>query len=267
MLLEEKVAERTEKLLFSENRFSLLFHEHAAVFLLVDPDSGALIDANKSAADFYGYSIAELKNLKISDINILPSDEVVAKMKQAATDEAHHFIFQHRLQNGELRTVETHSTLIDLGEKSVLFSVIQDISKRQKAEDALRIERTHLHTLVNTMPDLVWLKDRDGVYLSCNNRFEQFLGVPGEEIIGRNDYDFVSRELADFFLEHDRKAMQAGGPSVNEEVVQFASDGHSEHLETIKTPMFDEDGTLIGVLGIARDIFSTANRKKCTLKS
>lgn len=116
-------------------------------------------------------------------------------------------------------------------------------------------ERTsHLHTLVNTMPDIVWLKDQDGIYLSCNQRFEQFFGVPESEIIGKTDYDFVDRELADFFRENDRKAMEAGGPSRNEELITFASDGHLEYVETVKTPMFAPDGHLIGVLGIARDI-------------
>jgi PAS domain S-box-containing protein len=117
------------------------------------------------------------------------------------------------------------------------------------------IERTiHLHTLVNTMPDIVWLKDVNGIYLSCNKRFEQFFGAAEPEIVGKSDYDFVDRELADFFREHDRKAMEAGGPSKNEEFVTFASDGHTEYLETIKTPLFDPSGRLIGVLGLSRDI-------------
>jgi two-component system, cell cycle sensor histidine kinase and response regulator CckA len=116
-------------------------------------------------------------------------------------------------------------------------------------------ERTiHLHTLVNTMPDIVWLKDENGIYLSCNKRFEQFFGVPESEIVGKTDYDYVDRELADFFREHDRKAMEAGGPIINEELISFASDGHQEYLQTIKTPLFDPSGKLIGVLGLARDI-------------
>ncbi|SHJ35560.1 PAS domain S-box-containing protein [Malonomonas rubra DSM 5091] len=253
-ILEEKVAERTARLQASESRFRLLFHGHAAVFLLVDPENGSLLDANKSAADFYGYSIDELKQLKISDINIMSDEDVAEKISEAATAKANHFIFSHRLKGGEIRTVETYATLISLEEKPVLFSVIHDISERQKAEDALVLERTHLRTLVNTMPDMVWLKDRNGKYLACNHRFEQFFGAALEDIKGKTDYDFIDKALADFFRENDRKAMLAGCPTKNEEVVPFASDGHTEHLETIKTPMLAPDGTLIGVLGIARDI-------------
>lgn len=115
-------------------------------------------------------------------------------------------------------------------------------------------ERTaHLRTLINTIPDLIWLKDAHGVYLSCNPRFEQFFGAPEADIIGKTDYDFVAPELADFFRQHDLKAIAAGGPVVNEESITLA-DGSTELLETIKLPMYDQDGLLIGVLGVARNI-------------
>jgi PAS domain S-box-containing protein len=116
-----------------------------------------------------------------------------------------------------------------------------------------------LRTLVGAIPDLIWLKDPEGVYLACNPMFERFFGAREAEIVGKTDYDFVDRELADYFREHDRKAMFAGGPSVNQEWVTFADDGHRALLETIKTPMRDGGGRLIGVLGIARDI--TANHE------
>jgi PAS domain S-box-containing protein len=111
-----------------------------------------------------------------------------------------------------------------------------------------------LRTLVQTIPDLIWLKDADGVYLLCNAIFERFFGAREADIVGKTDYDFVGKELADSFREHDLKAMAAGKPSINEEWVTFADDGHHALLETIKTPMFDDEGNLIGVLGISHDI-------------
>ena len=112
----------------------------------------------------------------------------------------------------------------------------------------------YLRCLVRTIPDLVWIKDPDGAYLSCNSAFERFFGAKEPEIVGKTDYDFVSKELADFFREHDRKAMRAGKPSVNEEWLTFSDNGYRGLFETIKTPMRDAQGNLIGVLGIARDI-------------
>ena len=130
---------------------------------------------------------------------------------------------------------------------------------------ALARERAHLRTLLTTIPDLVWLKDPDGLYLTCNPEFELLYGTPEAGIVGRSDYDFVDHDLADFFRAKDREAVSAGRPTVNEEWVTFASDGHRALLETIKTPMRDADGHLIGILGIARDI-TARKRTETTLK-
>ena len=121
-------------------------------------------------------------------------------------------------------------------------------------ESDLARERSHLRTLINTLPDLVWLKDIDGVYLSCNKRFEQFFGASEAEIQGKTDFDFVDREQAELFRANDRAALNADAPRKNEEWITFASDGHRELVETTKAPMRDAHGNLIGVLGISRDI-------------
>ncbi|MET3123647.1 diguanylate cyclase (GGDEF)-like protein/PAS domain S-box-containing protein [Oxalobacteraceae bacterium GrIS 2.11] len=136
---------------------------------------------------------------------------------------------------------------------------------RQRTEQ-LYTERSQLRTLVKTIPDMIWLKDKDGVYLSCNPRFEQFFGKKEADIIGKTDYDFVDRELADSFRRNDQKAMQAGAPTVNEEWITFASDQSKCLVETIKTPVIDSKGDLIGVLGIARDI-TTHHQTKQELQS
>ena len=118
----------------------------------------------------------------------------------------------------------------------------------------LRFNMAHMRTLVEAIPELVWLKDVNGVYLFCNKRFERFFGAVESEIVGKTDYDFVDKKLADDFLENDRIAMNASKPVMNEETVTYKDDGHVEDLETIKSPMFDDNGNLIGVLGVARDM-------------
>lgn len=118
----------------------------------------------------------------------------------------------------------------------------------------------HLHiqayqrTLIETIPDLVWLKDPDGYYIACNTKFERFFGAKEADIIGKTDHDFVDKALADMFRENDLAAIAAGGSRSNEETVTYASDGHQEILETIKTPMYGPYGDVIGVLGVSRDI-------------
>jgi PAS domain S-box-containing protein len=132
--------------------------------------------------------------------------------------------------------------------------ISRDITGRKQAEDALRESEARLHTLVKTIPDLVWLKDPNGVFIACNTMFERLFGAKEADIIGKTDYDFLTHDLADFFRDLDRKVISAGKPSINEEWNTFKDDGHRVFLETIKTPMYDSMGTLIGVLGIGRDI-------------
>jgi len=139
-------------------------------------------------------------------------------------------------------------------EQDCTIIVIRDITDKNNTAEALKKSETQLGTLVETLPDLVWLKDPEGVYLSCNLKFERFFGAKEKEIVGKTDYDFIDITLADSFRKNDKIAIAAGKPRTNEEEIVYADDGHKELVETIKTPMFDTNGKLIGVLGIARDI-------------
>lgn len=121
------------------------------------------------------------------------------------------------------------------------------------SEKLYRAERNLLHSVINNIPDLVWLKNLDGAYIICNQRFEQFFGAPAADIIGKTDYDFVEKSLADFFRLKDKTALEASGPTANEEKIIFP-DGHSELLETTKSPVFDSKGNTIGILGIGHNI-------------
>lgn len=136
------------------------------------------------------------------------------------------------------------------------------IESRKDTEDANKAVQANMHrlrVLMESIPDLVWLKDIEGRYLYCNQRFTTLYGATEEEIVGRTDYDFVDKETADFFRMRDRIAIDAGKAAVNEEVLTFKDDGHTEIVETIKTPIYDNEGTFLGILGIARDI---TERKK-----
>jgi PAS domain S-box-containing protein len=125
--------------------------------------------------------------------------------------------------------------------------------ERSRIRQNLAKSEAHLRTLVRTMPDLIWLKDANGVYLTCNPRFEQFFGADEADIVGKTDHDFVPKELADSFRAHDRAAMEKGS-SVNEEALTFARGEHQGIFETVKTPTYDAQGRLLGVLGVAREI-------------
>lgn len=149
---------------------------------------------------------------------------------------------------------------------SLRFSLVKMVdlldarNEELKKEISISRERESLiRTLLNNLPELIWLKNPEGFYLACNPPFEELYGEPVEKILGKTDYDFVDRETADFFHENDVKAVEARGPRMNEEWVVYAGSGRKVLLETVKVPMMDESGTLLGVLGVARDI--TERRK------
>lgn len=126
-----------EKLRESENRYRQMFQVNRAVKLLIDPESSEIVDANRAAADFYGYELERLKQMKITDINVLPSEDVFQKMSEAYAQEKNYFLFQHRLASGESRYVEVYSTPLDLHGKRLLYSIVHDITDRRKVEEEL----------------------------------------------------------------------------------------------------------------------------------
>ncbi len=89
----------------------------------------------------------------------------------------------------------------------------------------LKTNESRLRTLIQTIPDLVWLKDEEGVYLACNPMFERFFGAKEADITGRTDYDFMDKDLADFFRQYDKKSINRA-VNLNEEWITFAYDGH-----------------------------------------
>ena len=133
-------------------------------------------------------------------------------------------------------------------------AVIGGITARVMVERHLGANAWRLQMLLHTIPARVWLKDRQGVYLLCNPPVEAVFGIAKSEITGKREHDLIDAEQAHLFRAMDRAAIAAGGLSTDEYGITFASDGHRELLETIKTPMYGADGRLMGVLGIARNI-------------
>ena len=258
---QEAQAERLaalERLQASEQRFLATFEQAAVGIALVAPD-GRWLRVNRRLCEILGYAESELLDKTFQDIthpDDLTSD--LGYVRQMLAGEIAHYALEKRYirKDGEPLWITLTVALVrqDDGAPDYFISVVEDISARKAAEAALRASQRFLHTVLDTIPDLVWLKDPDGVYLACNSRFQALFGASEAAILGRTDRDFVDPELADRFRANDLAAIAAGHACVNEEELVFASDGYRELAQTIKTPMVDAAGTLIGVLGIARDI-------------
>ena len=162
--LEARVQERTQALAQSEHRFRQFVKKNSSVMLFIDPQSGAIEDANAAAVTYYGYSKSQLTAMRISDINALSPEQIHAELQRAASQMRNHFLFQHRLANGEMRDVEVYSTPIETGGHNLLFSIVHDITERKILEterDANRDElvKAQIATL-NLMEDAIAARDR-----------------------------------------------------------------------------------------------------------
>ena len=145
---------RTEQaLLESEARFRDLFEKNSSVMLLIDSDSGAIVDANASAVAYYGYPRAQLLQMGIGEINILPAPQIAADRRRALSGECRFFLFPHRLASGEIRDVEVHLTPIESGRTTLLFSIVNDVTARRKAEQVLEQHSQSLESLVRSRTD------------------------------------------------------------------------------------------------------------------
>ena len=242
----------------SEHRFQDIVEASADWVWEVDTEF-RFIFGSASVKNLLGYTTAEM--IGKTPFDLMPPGEakrVQAKVQDFAArrvpfrDLEHISIHKdghplHIASNGT-PVINTDGTL--LGYRGL----DRDVTAEQIAEHELRDAKDMLRAVINTIPDLIWLKDTEGRYLTCNPRFEAFLGVKESEIIGKTAYDFLPSTVADGARERDHAAIAAGGPKETEEEVVFASDGHRETLLAIRTPYFSNDNRLIGVLGIAHNI-------------
>jgi two-component system cell cycle sensor histidine kinase/response regulator CckA len=134
-----------EALKMSEERFRKMFEKHSAIQLVLDPETGAIIDANQAAADFYGWSIGELRTMGIQDINTLPPEEVRLVLDQWRTSEQQSFVFGHRRADGSIRDVEIYGCRIPVNGKAFAYLILHDITERRKAEQERESLEEQLH--------------------------------------------------------------------------------------------------------------------------
>ncbi len=119
----------------SEARHRSLFQNNHATMLVIEPETGRVVDANDAACRYYGCSLNKLVGKSISEINTLSADELFEEMARAKAETRRYFVFNHRLASGEVRPVEVYSGPVEYGGKRLLYSIVHDISERKKAEE------------------------------------------------------------------------------------------------------------------------------------
>ena len=216
--------------------YEALFANSATVMLLVDPEDGAILDANVAAANFYGYPRERLIQLKIDEINELQSGEVPAVLTSIVGREGSRCSCRHRLADGSIRDVDVSTSLVPYRGRQALHSIVFDVTQQRSSESETRRHAALIGSLIDSIPDIVFYKDIDGVYLGCNEPFAEFVGRPRAAIVGCTDLDLFPHDVAEVFRIHDRRMLQSREPRHNEEWVSYP-DGRRKLLETLKTPV------------------------------
>ncbi|MFH1484114.1 MAG: PAS domain S-box protein, partial [Chloroflexota bacterium] len=247
----------------SERRYRLLAENVADIIWTVDMDLHITF-VTPSVTPLLGYTVEELLGKKISEI--MPPASLKTPMEALAEELAPEdgepknlgqaWIFEAELKrkDGSSVWVERKVTVLrnKEGKPFGILGVSRDITERKKAEEALQESESKYRTLIENIPERIFLKDRNSVYLSCNNSYAQDLKIKSEEIVGKTDYEFYPKELAEKYRADDRRIVGLGETERIEE--KYVQDGQERIVETLKTPVRDEKGNVTGILGIFHDI-------------
>jgi diguanylate cyclase (GGDEF)-like protein/PAS domain S-box-containing protein len=245
-----------ETLQKDETLYRTIFEKMSTAALIVDPQTANIVDANPVACSYYGYLYEDLLKIKVSDLTIFSMEQNGGEIISISANEEGHFNTQHHLSNGEIRDVEIYNTRFYSGEKPLLLSLIHDITERKQTEEALKRERHLLRTVIDIMPDQIFAHDRDCRFILNNLSDACVMGVSDPAaLLGKRDLDFYPPELANRYQSDDCQVMEADQPVRVDEEPSFSKyTGKWRWLSTIKVPLHDSQGQVIGLVGIARDI-------------
>ncbi|WP_191965529.1 PAS domain S-box protein [Oryzomonas sagensis] len=279
----------------SEARYDSLFNSSNEAMLIIEPHSGSIVDANPAAVAFYGYPKEQLTAMRIFDVNTNDEAETRDNMKHAGNGASARFVFQHRLADGSLRSVEVSSGTISFRGRDHLFSIVADITERKRGEqelqrahaelerrvaertceladtiqvlkmeiaergrveDALRENEERYRSLFNNSIDGILLATSGGDVLEANPEACRILGMTEEEVCGRSRQEVV--DVADQRVTALLDERVRTGKARGE-VMFIRKDGSRVPCDISSSLFADKDGQLRACI-----IFRDASERKRT---
>ncbi len=238
-------------------RYRRLFETAKDGILILDAETGMVVDVNPFLIDLLGYSYEQFVGKAIWELGFFK--DIVANQDKFLTLQQQEYVRYENLPletaGGGRREVEFVSNVYLAEGKKVIQCNIRDITARRSAEKALRNTQQIVEGIIQALPARIFWKDKNLVYLGCNQAFARDAGFrDAAQIIGKDDYQMSWREQADLYRRADREVIESGHSITNYEESQTTPQGTTITLLTSKVPLRNEAGEIRGVLGTYLDI-------------
>jgi len=249
--------EAAEVLRNSEVRYRRLFEASRDGILILDAETGVIVDANPFLGKMLGFSHEEFRGKKIWDLGFFK--DIVANQSNFLELQQKKYVRYDNLplktEHGQRIEVEFVSNVYLVNHQKVIQCNIRDITERKQNEDMLMAERNLLHTLIDILPDYIFVKDVNSRLVLNNIAHQRHLGAKSlEDVAGKTDFDFFPREIAAPFIADEEKIIRSGEAMINREEPSVDKDGNQTWLLTTKAPLRDHQGIITGIVGINHDI-------------
>lgn len=245
---DKRHVEAMEELQF---KYKQLF-DNVPVGIGVSDGHGKILECNEAMRKMIGYSTAEIEQISIKNIyaDLRDRQKLLEELRSVGSLRD----FEIRLKRKDGTVYDASLTVVPFiaSGKKLNLTVHRDITETKMANEALRHSEQRYRTLVENLPQRIFLKNRNLAYVSCNDNFARDLGVNPEDVPGKSDYDLFSTELAEKYRADDKRVMESGEIYDIEEQTDFQ--GREITVHTVKTPIRDDEGNVTGVLGIFWDI-------------
>ena len=237
----------------SEQKYFSLFNQIPDAIVIFDKETKQFLDCNDQVTRLYGYSKSEF--IKLTPFDLHPPEELERVKEKIDTKNPHHpNRYTHLAKNGRRMDVEIVTDEIEYQGKPAWISIVRDITERLQAEKALARERWLMQTFMENIPDAVYFKDAQGRFLRVNKAQAERLRLENpKEAVGKTDFDFFEKENARVVREEELEVIRSGQISVKEQAKVFTN-GRKTWVSGTKVPLRDDEGEIIGVFGITRDI-------------
>ena len=245
-------------LLEAEEKYHSVF-DHLVEGIFQTTPEGRYLMANAALARIYGYASPEELIQGLTDIGRrlyveeARREEFIRQMQEHDTLTG--FESPIYRKDGSVIWISENCRAVRDAQGRLLYyeGTVEDITQRRQAEENLRHSEALYHSLVETLPQNILRKDLQGRFTFANQHFCKILGRPLEDIVGKTDFDFFPRELAEKYQRDDRRVMQTGKPYETVEEHQPPA-GEKIYVQVVKTPLYGADGGIIGLQGIFWDI-------------